>query len=147
MESIFALFMEDAEEEVVFLPDSRPEEKTETEKALADIEKARKAETEEEKAAKAAKRAARIERNAGRVAAYDFTDTTIAGKGWYILFDGSEQKTRVIFEKKPSEKVRDILKDAGFFWNQPMQSWNRRLNMKTYKAAKELAVKLAAYTA
>ena len=141
-------FMEEITEEITFLPETRPAaETTETEKALASFARQRKQETEAEKAARAAKRAARLEKGRERVEAYDFTDTVIKGKTWYILFDGAEQKTRVIFEKRPAEKVREAVKAAGFWYNGPMKSWNRKLNRKSYRAACELAIILSAYTA
>lgn len=146
MVELFDLIMEENDgAPVEFLP-AAPKAETETEKALSSFKRQREKETAAEKAARDAKRAARMEKNAARVESYDFTGKTIPGKGYYIYFDGDSQKTRIIFEKAPAEKVKEAIKAAGFWYNGAMKSWNRRLNKKTYKAALELSVLLAAYT-
>lgn len=75
----------------------------------------------------------------GPVPAKDFINTEITGRGWRILFDGEENRTRVIFDKVPTKEVRQIVKDAGFYWAPSMGSWNKKLTMKAYRAALELA--------
>ena len=144
---MFGMF-DDIDAGDLFLQDDAPKvAETETEKIIKAEKAARLQENAEIKAARAAKRAARLDRNAERVNGYAFADTTRAGNGWHIYFDAAEQKTRVIFEKKPSDKIRQLVKDSGFWYNGVMKSWNKRLNMKSFKAAQELALKLAAYTA
>lgn len=75
----------------------------------------------------------------GPVPEKDFIGTEITGRGWRILFDGEENRTRVIFEKCPTKEVRQIVKDAGFYWAPSMGSWNKKLTFKAYRAALELA--------
>lgn len=75
----------------------------------------------------------------GPVPAKDFIGTEITGRGWRILFDGEENRTRVIFDKVPTKEVRQIVKDAGFYWSPAMGSWNKKLTFKAYRAALELA--------
>lgn len=78
----------------------------------------------------------------GPVPAKDFIGTEITGRGWRILFDGEENRTRVIFEKCPTKEVRQIVKDAGFYWAPNMGSWNKKLTFKAYRAAVALAGEL-----
>lgn len=68
-----------------------------------------------------------------------FINTEITGRGWRIFFDREENRTRVIFEKCPTKEVRQIVKDAGFYWSPAMGSWNKKLTFKAYRAALELA--------
>lgn len=71
-----------------------------------------------------------------------FINTEITGRGWRIFFDGEENRTRVIFEKCPTKEVRQIVKDAGFYWAPNMGSWNKKLTFKAYRAAVALAGEL-----
>ena len=48
-------------------------------------------------------------------------------------------RTRVIFDKVPTKEVRQIVKDAGFYWSPAMGSWNKKLTFKAYRAALDLA--------
>lgn len=68
----------------------------------------------------------------------------ITGKGWRIVFDDAEQRTRVCFTGKPSAKQKAAVEAAGFFWSQRLQSWNKKLTHKAARAAQALAVQLAA---
>jgi len=74
----------------------------------------------------------------GPVPEKDFIGSTIQGKGWRIYFDPEEERTRVIFDKVPTKEVRQIVKDAGFYWAPSMGSWNKKLTFKAYRAALEL---------
>lgn len=68
----------------------------------------------------------------------------ITGKGWRIVFDDAEQRTRVCFTGKPSAKQKAAVEAAGFFWSQRLQSWNKKLTRKAERAARALAAELAA---
>ena len=68
----------------------------------------------------------------------------ITGKGWRIVFDDAEQRTRVCFTGKPSAKQKAAVEAAGFFWSQRLQSWNKKLTRKAERAARTLAADLAA---
>lgn len=71
-----------------------------------------------------------------------FVGLEIKGKGWKIVFDGSYDRTRVIFKRKPSNAAREALDKHGFFWSPTMQSWNKKLTHKAFRAAQALALEL-----
>ena len=71
-----------------------------------------------------------------------FVGLEIKGKGWKIVFDGSYDRTRVIFKSKPSNAAREALDKHGFFWSPAMQSWNKKLTHKAFRAAQALALEL-----
>lgn len=71
-----------------------------------------------------------------------FVGMEIKGKGWKIVFDGSYDRTRVIFKRKPSNAAREAVQAAGFYWSPAMESWNKKLTHKAFRAAQELAVQL-----
>ena len=78
----------------------------------------------------------------GPVPEKTFIGQTIQGNGWHILFDGTTSRTRVIFRNEPSEKVKKVIADAGFYYSSVMDSYNKKLTFKAYRAAGELAKKL-----
>ena len=78
----------------------------------------------------------------GPVPEKTFIGETIQGTGWKIVFDGEKQRTRVIFDKDPINAVRKVLEEAGFYYSSVMNSWNKKLTFKAYRAAKELSGKL-----
>ena len=73
-----------------------------------------------------------------------FVGTTLKGKGWKILFDGDHARTRVIFTRKPSKAAREAVEKAGFYWSPVMESWNKKLTHKAFRAAQALALELRA---
>lgn len=68
--------------------------------------------------------------------------TEIKGRGWKIMFDGNQGRTRVVFTRKPSEAARKAVDAAGFFWSPVMKSWNKKLTFKAFRAAQALSVQL-----
>lgn len=78
----------------------------------------------------------------GPVPEKNFIGLEIKGNGWKIVFDGSYGRTRVIFKRKPSMKAREAVENAGFFWSPVMQSWNKKLTFKAWRAAQTLAMEL-----
>lgn len=76
-----------------------------------------------------------------------FIGTELTGKSWRILFDGDAGKTRVIFPRKPSAKVIEAVKAAGFYWSPSMKSWNKGLTFRAFRAAEKLHAELHALTA
>lgn len=76
-----------------------------------------------------------------------FIGQALEGKSWRIVFDGDAGKTRVCFPRKPSNKVLDAVKAAGFYWSPALQSWNKGLNFRAYRAAEKLHAQLHALTA
>ena len=74
----------------------------------------------------------------------DFIGQVIKGQGWKIVFDGSEERTRVIFLAPPPQAAEKATQEAGFFWSPLMKSWNKKLSFKAYRAAQGLALQLKA---
>lgn len=68
-----------------------------------------------------------------------FAGTEIAGNGWKIVFDAATQRTRIIFAADPTPAAKKVLDAAGFFWSGRMQSWNKKLTFRAYRAAQAVA--------
>ena len=73
--------------------------------------------------------------------------STITGKGWRIGFDGDAQRTRVIFDAKPTAAQAAAVDAARFYYSPSMGSYNKHLTCKAYKAAQALAQTLAGLAA
>lgn len=73
-----------------------------------------------------------------------FAGTEIAGNGWKILFDADQQRTRIIFAADPTPAAKKVLDAAGFFYSGRMQSWNKKLTFRAYRAAQFVAQELTA---
>lgn len=71
-----------------------------------------------------------------------FIGMEIKGRGWRIEFNGSYERTRVIFKKKPSDRALEAVKRHGFYWSPVMKSWNKKLTHKAWRAAQALAMEL-----
>lgn len=71
-----------------------------------------------------------------------FIDTSIDGACYRILFDGKTQRTRVIIPEEYREKARATVEKAGFYFSPIMESWNKKLTFKAYRAAQALAAEL-----
>ena len=83
----------------------------------------------------------------GEVPEKFFVGQELTGKSWRIVFDGDAGKTRVIFPRKPSAKVIEAVKAAGFYWSPSMKSWNKGLTFRAFRAAEKLHAELHALTA
>ena len=83
----------------------------------------------------------------GPVPEKTFIGDSIQGKGWKILFDGDAARTRVIFDGKPSKAARALVEKAGFYYSAAMDSWNKKLTFKAYRAAQALSGELLALRA
>lgn len=73
-----------------------------------------------------------------------FAGTEIVGNGWKILFDADQQRTRIIFAADPTDAAKKVLDAAGFFYSGRMQSWNKKLTFRAYRAAQFVAQELNA---
>lgn len=73
-----------------------------------------------------------------------FAGTEIVGNGWKILFDADQQRTRIIFADAPTDAAKKVLDAAGFFYSGRMQSWNKKLTFRAYRAAQFVAQELTA---
>lgn len=80
----------------------------------------------------------------GPVPEKTFIGETIQGNGWKILFDGEKNRTRIIFDSNPTAAARAALDKAGFFFSTGMNSWNKKLTFRAYRAAKALSSELSA---
>mgnify|MGYP006874328740 CR=1 FL=1 len=76
-----------------------------------------------------------------------FIDTTIQGAGWRIHFDPATQRTRVFVESNASAAFRKAIEQAGFCWSSSMQSFNKKLTSRAYRAAQALAQSLRSLSA
>ena len=79
----------------------------------------------------------------GPVPEKTFIGETIQGNGWKILFDGATNRTRVIFDKAPTAAAKAATENAGFYYSSAMNSWNKKLTFKAYRAAKTLSGQLS----
>lgn len=82
--------------------------------------------------------------DAAQTVAKPWIGTTITGKGWNIAFDEQAQRTRVLFQVQPTAAQKAAIENAGFFWSNQLQSWNKKLTCKAHRAAQELAAALNA---
>lgn len=98
------------------------------------------AETIETEAAKAARDTKQAR---GPVPEKTFIGETIQGNGWKIIFDGETNRTRVIFEKTPTAAAKAATENAGFYYSSAMNSWNKKLTFKAFRAAKTLSCQLS----
>lgn len=78
----------------------------------------------------------------GPVPEKTFIGSTINGNGWRIFFDPSTQRTRIIFNDKPTKDAVKALENAGFYYSKVMNSWNKKLTFKAYRAATALTKEL-----
>lgn len=79
----------------------------------------------------------------GPVPEKTFIGETIQGNGWKIIFDSEANRTRVIFEKTPTAAAKAATENAGFYYSSAMNSWNKKLTFKAYRAAKALSSQLS----
>lgn len=68
-----------------------------------------------------------------------FAGSQIDGNGWKILFDDQTARTRVIFSEAPTDAARVAVETAGFYYSCAMDSWNKKLTWKAYRAAQVLS--------
>lgn len=64
-----------------------------------------------------------------------FIGTTISGPGYKIYFDPDLQRTRIIYEIKPTAAAIAAIQAAGFYWSSVQKSYNKKLTFKAYRAA------------
>ena len=71
-----------------------------------------------------------------------FIGTSIKGARFEILFDGETQRTRVIIPAEYREAARATVEKAGFYYSAPLDSWDKKLTFRAYRAAVALAAEL-----
>ena len=79
----------------------------------------------------------------GPVPEKTFVGEVIQGNGWKIVFDGEASRTRIIFDELPTDAAKEALKEAGFYYSTNMDSWNKKLTFRAYRAAKAISDKLS----
>ena len=72
----------------------------------------------------------------------DWVGSRIDGKGWYVVFDDAAKRTRFVFAQKPTDAQAAAIAAAGFYFSANMQSYNKHLTLKAYKAAMALVATL-----
>lgn len=93
--------------------------------------------------ADATEEAADPKRTRGPVPEKTFIGECIKGNGWRILFDGDASRTRIMFDGKPTDAARAAIEQAGFYYSPRMESWNKKLTFKAYRAAKAVSTTLS----
>ena len=71
-----------------------------------------------------------------------FIGTSIKGARFEILFDGETQRTRVIIPAEYRDAARGTVEKAGFYYSALLDSWNKKLTFRAYRAAVALAAEL-----
>lgn len=71
-----------------------------------------------------------------------FIGTAIEGERFKIIFDGETQRTRVIIPAEYRDAARATVEKAGFYYSAPLDSWNKKLTFRAYRAAVALAAEL-----
>ena len=71
-----------------------------------------------------------------------FVGTSIKGARFEIIFDGEAQRTRVIIPAEYRDAARATVEKAGFYYSAPLDSWNKKLTFRAYRAAVALAAEL-----
>lgn len=123
-------------------PEEAQQPEEEAEQAAPEVEQV---EPEAEQTAPEAEQAAPDPKAArGPVPEKTFIGQSITGAGWAIIFDGAHNRTRVIISKGNHDKLRGIVESAGFYYSASMDSWNRKLTFRAYRAAQALAQELTA---
>lgn len=103
-----------------------------------ETERAENISNEQERAENISNQAGNDQKRAGNVPEKTFIGETITGGNWKILFDPETQRTRVFLDNG-SEKQKNAITAAGFWWSGAMNSYNKKLTFKAYRAAKQLA--------
>ena len=65
-----------------------------------------------------------------------------ASDGMHIIHNASENRVQIIFDEKPDEDARCMLKAEGFRWSPRAGAWQRQLNDKGISAAQRIAARL-----
>lgn len=71
-----------------------------------------------------------------------FIGSAITGKHFKIVFDGGAQRTRIYIPAEYRERYKSIVEEAGFYFSPNMDTWNKKLTFKAYRAAVALSEKL-----
>ena len=111
-----------------------PPDHSEPQEAPAQVEKEEPA--QEEAPARDPKQAR------GPIPEKTFAGTSIKGARYTIVFDDIAQRTRVIIPKEYRAAIQAAVEKAGFYYSPILDSWNKKLTFKAYRAAQALAQEL-----
>ena len=78
----------------------------------------------------------------GPVPEKTFVGTSIEGERFKIVFDAETQRTRVMIPAEYRDAARATVEKAGFYYSAPLDSWNKKLTFRAYRAAVALAAEL-----
>ena len=78
----------------------------------------------------------------GEIPEKTFAGTSIKGARYEIIFDAETQRTRVIIPAEYRDAARATIEKAGFYYSAPLDSWNKKLTFRAYRAAVALAAEL-----
>ena len=68
----------------------------------------------------------------------------IRGIGFVIQFSAPAGRIQILFDKFPPEKVRQVVKESGFYWSPTSKMWQRKITTKGIRAAQDAAQRIAA---
>jgi hypothetical protein len=60
------------------------------------------------------------------------------GEGWTLRENVEENRLQFLFDGKPSQEVRTVLKSCGFRWAPSLEAWQRQLNNAARYAAESV---------
>ena len=124
------------EQEQTEQPDETPADPSQDEQPTPEQADEQPAQAEQEQPAPDPKQAH------GPIPEKTFTGTSIKGARFEILFDGETQRTRVIIPAEYRDAARATVEKAGFYYSAPLDSWNKKLTFRAYRAAVALAAEL-----
>ena len=65
-------------------------------------------------------------------------ETTVNGEPCTVVEDAGDMRLRLVFEDKPEEGTRDILKREGFRWSPRAGAWQRQLTDNARRALRRI---------
>ena len=78
-----------------------------------------------------------------RAAAQQETNAPETFEGLRIIRNAADNRVQIIFDEKPDEDTRYLLKKEGFRWSPRAGAWQRQLNDNGIRAAHRIAKQLA----
>ncbi len=88
---------------------------------------------------------AEIKRLAGRVALFEKKEAraeeapavqAVCGEGWKLVQNNELDRIQIIFDGKPDEATRTILKGNGFKWAPSQNAWQRQMTANAFSAVR-----------
>ena len=90
----------------------------------------------------------RIKARLEELRALDKVETKeVAGSGYTYVQDADDHRVYFVFDGKPSEEVRSLLKSCGFVWAPSLGAWSRKLSANAMASGQHLRTRLDAMMA